>query len=161
MKHVARLVLSSLLVFGCAAHDAGDTGIQLDVTYDVPLDQLSISASFVQAGSDPSVAFAPMRRPDPPRALATTGESVIVLFDPSVAGDTFIARVDGLLSGSVVSSGAGSTRIVGGTITHLAIHLGAPAMCGDGVVVSLVEACDDGNLDAGDGCAVDCTIEMG
>ena len=86
---------------------------------------------------------------------------MIVLFDPSVAGDTFIARVDGLLSGSVVSSGAGSTRIVGGTITHLAIHLGAPAMCGYGVVVSLVEACDDGNLDAGDGCAADCTIETG
>ncbi|NUP06504.1 MAG: DUF4215 domain-containing protein [Polyangiaceae bacterium] len=36
----------------------------------------------------------------------------------------------------------------------------ATAFCGNGVA-ELPEACDDGNLTAGDGCATDCTIEPG
>jgi cysteine-rich repeat protein len=35
----------------------------------------------------------------------------------------------------------------------------ASAMCGDGVVASPVEECDDGNTDAGDCCASDCRFE--
>ncbi|MCA9546925.1 MAG: hypothetical protein KC613_21110, partial [Myxococcales bacterium] len=33
-------------------------------------------------------------------------------------------------------------------------------VCGNGAVEA-GEACDDGNLDAGDGCAADCTVEPG
>lgn len=33
-------------------------------------------------------------------------------------------------------------------------------MCGDGVILDGVEACDDGNTISGDGCSSSCEIEI-
>ena len=36
-----------------------------------------------------------------------------------------------------------------------------PVVCGDGIVVSGAESCDDGGTDPGDGCSATCTVESG
>ena len=35
------------------------------------------------------------------------------------------------------------------------------ALCGDGIVEAFAEACDDGNLEDGDGCSASCEVEVG
>lgn len=44
--------------------------------------------------------------------------------------------------------------------SSFAIALMVPAVCGN-ALVEASEACDDGNLDAGDGCSTTCTVEQG
>src|SRR5262249_11283755 len=151
--------LSLLLLAGCAARvESGLTGVEIDVTYDVAVDQLRFAGTLTPPGGVPTPAFPALSRPDAARTLSPTGESVVVLLPDADDGDAFLARVDGLSSGAVVASAGASTTLVRGTIVVVMIHLGAPARCGDGEVRVPIEACDDGGTLSGDGCSPDCTI---
>ncbi|MBN8613960.1 MAG: hypothetical protein J0L92_25410, partial [Deltaproteobacteria bacterium] len=156
------LVAVAFGVAACAQDTLLQTGVEVHVTYDDPApDQLEISGALTGPDGVPREVLAPTRRPETPRPLTAEGESLVLFFDATDGGSTFVARVDGLVSGARVSSGAASIRLVADEVTVVEVHLGAPVVCGDGRVAMLVEACDDGNLDPGDGCDARCTVEPG
>lgn len=160
MSHARQLALLSIVALACASCSApvqtGLTGVQVDVTYDLELDQLVFSGR--SGGAD---AFTPMARPEATRVLSPEGESVVVVLPDALANAVLVVRVDGLRDGAVVASGAGSATLVAGEIVTIAVHLGQPVACGDGAITELVEECDDGDADAGDGCSERCTVESG
>lgn len=61
--------------------------------------------------------------------------------------------------GTEVHAGGDFTIAGGVTVNHVTKWTGSPGVCGDGVLYSTEEECDDGNLDNGDGCGADCIAE--
>ncbi|MCA9558265.1 MAG: DVUA0089 family protein, partial [Myxococcales bacterium] len=72
------------------------------------------------------------------------GVGTCSLIDTDLPAGAYTVKVDGF----------GGNPLAGYTLT-----LGYPA-CGNGTI-ERDETCDDGNLEDGDGCAADCTIEPG
>jgi len=77
----------------------------------------------------------------------------------SAGGDAILALAPGpgvIAAGGFTSNGPGGDEL---TVALLADATGGSLPCGDGVD-DPEEACDDGNLAAGDGCRRDCTLEL-
>ncbi|MGK0358272.1 MAG: cysteine-rich repeat protein, partial [Bradymonadia bacterium] len=73
-----------------------------------------------------------------------SGVGACSLISSDLAAGTYVVRVDGF-----------GNRAIDAYILNVQF-----IVCGDGAVGG-GEECDDGNVDAGDGCAADCTIEPG
>ncbi len=69
-------------------------------------------------------------------------------YDPTIDGTYDI----------VLSAFDGSGALLASTNIRVIIGAGGAPVCGDGLV-GMGEACDDGNLTAGDGCSATCTVE--
>src|SRR5688572_9666097 len=82
----------------------------------------------------------------------------LILTDP-LEGEMVVVRVDARAAGgAVVGSGATAVIVELDRLVAAEVTLGAPVECGDAHTSNL-EACDDGNEIAGDGCSDVCTIE--
>ena len=154
-----RIALLALTLAACSRTqvDPNATGIEIATQID-PADgitQLRISGT--ANGSD---AFAPGALPDKPRALSGTQTAVILLPD-SLDGTDVLVRVDALAADRVVHTGGGTVTVHAGDVRHLDVQLGVPAICGDGMIESPFETCDDANTAIGDGCTAECTVETG
>lgn len=132
--------------------DPGSTGLALDVD-DQPLWQLDLTQTApvaFAAGSDTMVLNGMSSAGDVSFVSSEPGTSyrLDARGDLRVTGTSFTDAM-GVGPGYVATSGTevNSTRIV------------APATCGDGTLDPLEEACDDGNVTAGDGCSAVCTAE--
>ncbi len=136
--------------------DSNVTGVEVALQVDAGLGitQFRISA----AGEMP--AFAEGMVPEAPRALAGAQTFVLLLAD-DLDGTDVIVRVDGLANGGVVTSGGAKVTVRANHLAHVDVALGAPAVCGDGIVADPVETCDDGNASATDGCSASCFTEPG
>ncbi len=130
-------------------------GINVHLPSETPLDQLWISG--VMLGGDR--AFAPALAPEQPRLLVGSRESLVILLDDQLDGTAVRVRVDGMWRGEVVGSGADDVLVSLGALVGAHIRLREPAICGDGIVAPGLEACDDGNARAGDGCDPSCGLE--
>ena len=148
--------ISALLCLAACTHAPTQTGLEIKTTYSVALDQLLIAGTV-----DGTAAFAPGVLPDQPRPLQPEGESATVYLPAAVIGKTLTLRVDGLRSGAVVATGGATLTVIGRRIDVVVIALTAPVVCGDGAVNPLLELCDDGNRQGGDGCSAECVVEAG
>jgi cysteine-rich repeat protein len=137
--------------------DPNATAIEVTVRIDPTLgvDQLAISGTVAGA-----TAFAPGTLPDTPRALDAE-ESFAILVPDALDGQQVLVRVDALAAGQLVMSGGVIAPVQLHHVSDVAVTLGAPAICGDGIVSDLLETCDDGNTKAGDGCSPSCATEPG
>lgn len=156
----AALVFAALvfaaLAFAACTHAATHTGVEISATYAVAIDQLLMSGTM-----DGASAFAPGVLPDEPRPLQPEGESATLYLPVALVGKSIVLRVDGLRAGQVVATGGVAMTVLGAHIQKVAVVLEAPVVCGDGVINPLLEACDDGNRQAGDGCGTECEVESG
>jgi cysteine-rich repeat protein len=149
-----------LWIVGCTdaktVTDSNVTAIEVAMQIDAGLGvtQLRISA----AGDMP--AFADGNVPDVPRALAGT-QTFDVLLPDDLDGTDIVVRVDGIANGAIVTSGGAKVTVRAHQVTHVDVVLGAPVVCGDGVVSDPLETCDDGNTSASDGCSPSCFVESG
>ena len=159
MRIAVVVVLLSALV-GCTNAStviASDvTGIEVAMQVDAALEvtQFRISA----AGAMP--AFAAGNVPDAPRALSGP-QTFVVLLPDDLDGHDLVVRVDGTSNGTIVTSGGAVLTVRAHHMTYVDVTLGAPAVCGDGVIDEPIENCDDGNTIATDGCTATCFVESG
>ncbi len=112
--------------------------------------------------SEPTAArasIAPVLVPDPPSPLHSGEETILLLLPANLDGRKLTLRVDGLAASAVHATGAVSTRLAVDSTTFADVLLGAASFCGDAHVRPLLEACDDGNLLADDGCDPSCQVE--
>ena len=112
--------------------DKNVTAIEVATQIDAPsaLTQLRISGR--ANGTD---AFAPGSVPETPRPLAGEQTAVVLLPD-SLDGTSIDVRVDGMAGGAVAASGVAMVTVRAHAVTRVDVALGAPAICGDGMVVS-------------------------
>src|SRR6266404_8705249 len=155
------LVLATLAtVVGCQRDktqvQSGLTGINVTVGFDVAL---NVSALSISGTVDGVSAFTPGTLPDPPRPLNKGKETAVVLLPPALGGKTVLLRVDGRAGASIVASEQQAVPIQRSKLVNASLTLGAPAICGDGIIRQGIEQCDDGNTEAGDGCSADCQME--
>jgi MYXO-CTERM domain-containing protein len=61
----------------------------------------------------------------------------------------------------IIEAGEGCDDGLGNSDTGVCLTTCVAAQCGDGFLLDGFEECDDANLEAGDGCASDCSIETG
>ncbi len=108
-----------------------------------------------------ALVVAPQRVPDSAGPALGSQESVTVVVDDELAGSSVRIRVDGLMAGAVVSSGAVDALPVLGELVEVQVAMGAPALVGDGLIARGIEDCDDGNVEDGDGCSSLGTFEAG
>lgn len=138
--------------------DPNATAIETTVHLDpgLGIDQVTTSAAI--DSFDGPEAFAPGTLPTAPRRLAAS-ETFAVRVAEALDGKRVMLRVDGLVGGNLVASGGAAAMVVAHKITQVDVTLGAPAICGDGIVRDPLEGCDDGNRTAGDGCSPGCFPE--
>jgi cysteine-rich repeat protein len=137
-----------------AACDA-PTALRVTVTWDtLEVDQLAIA---VLDGEAPVVQDA-IVAPLVPRPLDGAGESLLVILPDEVAGRELTVSVDGFAGDRTVGSGEVAAVSVLAQTVDLTLQLG-PSRCGDGERRPVLEACDDGNATAGDGCDARCRRE--
>lgn len=153
MRRVALLVLLA----GCSAKvEKGLTGVEITVARgELELDQLRFEGDVGDVEG-----FPPTLHPDAPGTIRDE-ESLVVLVADELAGSTFVARVYGLQGGTTVAAGIGSATLTEGEIMPISVVLGDAPTCGDGIVTDILEACDDGDGDEGDGCDSSCRVESG
>jgi cysteine-rich repeat protein len=157
---IGALWFALLWIVGCTdaktVTDSNVTAIEVAMQIDAGLGvtQLRISA----VGDMP--AFAEGSVPDVPRALAGT-QTFDVLLPDALDGDEIVVRVDGIAGGTIVTSGGAKVTVHAHQVTHVDVVLGAPVVCGDGVISDPLETCDDGNTNASDGCSASCFVESG
>jgi cysteine-rich repeat protein len=157
------LVMACGVLNGCEKDTivvvTGLTGIDVIVSYDpgLGLDQVAISGEL--AGGN--VAFAPGELPSSPAPMTNGTDNFVVLLRDSLAGESLFLWIDGLSDGEVVASEGALLVVEEGRLVTVSLELGAPAMCGDGVVRAPREQCDDGRKDNADGCDDECRIEPG
>ena len=149
----------AVVLVGCADQvQTGLTGVELDVTYPTNRNIDQLKAWGVVDGA---TAISPTALPDPPRALTSGRDSVVILVDSRLAGTDILVRVDGLAGANVVASGVAHVTVSNAKVVPVTVALDAAAQCGDGVIAEGLEECDDGDHDSGDGCAALCFIEAG
>jgi cysteine-rich repeat protein len=85
--------------------------------------------------------------------LVEYDSNVVGLFVSETMSCAYINRIGG--------SGGDQVCWGGGVATNLTVGVfdGIPSACGDGVLLPLVEECDDGNMFGGDGCSPHCSVE--
>jgi cysteine-rich repeat protein len=148
------------LLVGCTdaktVVDSNVTAVEVAMQVDAALGvtQFQISA----AGNMP--AFAAGTVPDVPRALSGA-QTFVVLLPDDLGGQDLVVRVDGIANGAIVTSGGAKLTVRAHLVTHVDVALGAPAICGDGIIDDPIETCDDGNAAASDGCSATCFVESG
>lgn len=154
-------VAALVALASCPNTPAGtaDTVVALTVTFDdaLALDQLEVGFSL-----DGEAAFAPVLVPDERRALDGAGELLEFVLDDELDGQLLTMAVAGRAAGAAVANGQVDATIAAGQRVEVAVEL-TPVVadaCGDGAVGD-TEACDDGDLDAGDGCDGACALEPG
>lgn len=150
------------LLFASACADEvvvqdGLTGVELTVANDEALDQLSITGAF----ADGAEAFEPALVPEAAGSIAPGEHSVVLLLAEDLGGQVVTVRVDGLKDDAIVATERTEVTIVAKQLATARVALGAPAVCGDGVVRTGFELCDDGGTSPGDGCGADCATEDG
>src|SRR5262249_32267970 len=137
--------------------DPTTTAIEVSLHLDPSLGVDRLSVSGTVGGMQ---AFAPGMVPDDPRPLAAD-ESFAILVPDSLDGETVLVRVDGLANNGIVMSGGVEAPIQLHHVTDVDLTMGAPAICGDGVIRDPLETCDDDNVRPGDGCSATCETEPG
>jgi cysteine-rich repeat protein len=155
----------SILLFAIVACGeppaAPETGIDLTIAYDstMGVEELVVWGT-TDSGTtriDQHTFEAPFSVDPPGLRIALTD---LILRD-ALEGEVVVVRADGRTPfGRVAGSGAATVIVEIDRLVPATVTLGAPAICGDGRTSNL-EACDDGNGLAGDGCSDTCTIEPG
>ncbi len=137
--------------------DPDATAIDVVVHSDPALgiDQVRVSATIAM-----TEAFAPGVLPEQPRALAAD-ESFAILVPDTLDAKLLTVRIEGLAGGAAIAAGAATVTVHGKQISHVEIVLGDRAVCGDGMILTPLETCDDRNPSAGDGCSAACLVEPG
>ncbi len=122
---------------GCGGPDVetGLTGIDLRVTYDVELNQLSILVSDEEMG-----LLGPKSIPEPPRALSPEGESVMVVLPEELGAVEITIRVVGFLMGETRAVGQRVEGLWLGEFRVVEMHLREPELCG-GTVCEIGQHC--------------------
>ncbi|MFC1611298.1 DUF4215 domain-containing protein [Myxococcota bacterium] len=160
--------LPSILWVGCLSSMAcgqtgtsGEkvTGVRLIVRYDAALDMDQLAVSILLSNGE--TAFGPHALPDPPRALVSGEESMLIYLPDELADTVVFLRVDGLSQGAVVASALESVELDLQELVAAPMTLADAATCGDGRIGPHVEQCDDGNAFSGDGCSTMCWVESG
>lgn len=112
------------------------TGLDIRVTYDVPLDQLALSVT-----NDRSENLGQASVPQPPRPLADDGESVVIVLSDKLGGNVVIVRVDGLNEESITATGRKAVELRINELRVVELHLEEPEPCG-GEVCAIGQRCD-------------------
>jgi cysteine-rich repeat protein len=105
-------------------------------------------------------AFAPGLLPEAPRVLSAE-ESFAILLPSTLDGKQLTVRIDGLAAGTAITAGAATVTVHAGEVSHVEVVLGDRAVCGDGMIRTPLETCDDRDAAAGDGCSATCLVEPG
>jgi cysteine-rich repeat protein len=153
------------LVVGAACDDGiaripeGSTSVLLTIKFEgtLNLDQLVVTGT----SSDGSQAFKPLNLPEVPTPLPTGEEQVSLVWPAETDSFTVKIRVDGKSGDAIVASEEKNVDVQKGKMSRSTFTLGDPAVCGDGLMRTGIEKCDDGNLDDGDGCSALCEEEEG
>jgi hypothetical protein len=117
-----------LLLVGCPSEQQ-TTGVRIAIRYGAVPARLRVAGH-----SDRGVQYGPALLPDPPRALARDGETVLVQLRDDLDGRILQLDVAGLdAQGTVMALGSERVRVVKGSIAQLAIQLGGEQGCTDGV----------------------------
>jgi len=159
-NRIVILFASVLSLHACreVPEDRDRTGVDVTLIQDpsLKLDQVSISGTL-----DGEPLLEPSLVPEEPEPLNNHDNSVVILLPDEAAGRTILLRVDGLSKGAIKASGQEPVFVPDGRLVDLDMTLGAPAICGDGLIRSGIERCDDRNIRPGDGCGSDCLVEQG
>lgn len=155
-----RAFVLALWFFACKTpvERTGVTGVRLTVSFDAALSVDQIIVVGRHANGD---LLGVETLPEKAAGALSGTESVAILFSAPVDGEVIRLRIDGLSAGAVVTSGRGTVQTTLGSMQPVTIDLGAPAVCGDGVLQAALEQCDDGDAADGDGCDDECAIEAG
>lgn len=155
------LVLFALL--SCA--DPGSapeqrTGVNLEIVHDstLPVSAFAVLGWHADGSTalDRAVFAAPLSL-DPPGVRSTM---LVVDLQAGSNREVMTIRVDALDGGeAVVGSGQSDVVVIPRELVDASVRVGLPVICGDGVLQTALEACDDGNIAAGDGCSPMCVIE--
>jgi cysteine-rich repeat protein len=158
----SRSALLLSIVLSCSEEPApAPTGIDLTIAWDstMGVDRLVVWGTTAEGTSriEQQTIPAPYSV-DPPGLRVAPIDLVLV---DALEGETVVVRVDARSAGGeVVGSGATSVTVELDRLVPASVTLGSPVACGDARTSNL-EACDDGNQIAGDGCSDVCTIEPG
>lgn len=151
------LVLAPL---ACSSESTPEPSAALEVVvrYD---SSLAVAGFRVAAlAEDGAALWDPEMRPAP-LFLEPPGPREAPLSFPRPGAGLVTVVVDGLdEGGAVIGSGQGSLQVPAAGEAKVMVALGPPVTCGDGAL-SGRETCDDGGREAGDGCSVLCTVEVG
>jgi cysteine-rich repeat protein len=150
------LLVATLAGAGCGSSDAFlEVTVPIDAALEIDQLRFTLSAS----DAEPKVVLAPAA----PK-LFTDPEVSAGFVLPAAFADTDITvdvdAFNGGAGGALVATGTGTVRAEKGALAALVVELVAQAVCGNGRLEGL-EACDDGDTTAGDGCDAACSVEPG
>lgn len=133
------------------------TGIDIEVRFDstMPLVWLSVKITLDGKPTESQDHLVSPAVGPPGTRIARINLRLPDAPDGAVAG----IRVDGFGDRGVLGTGSDSVTLQAGAFVPSVVVLGPPVVCGDGRVGRRVEACDDGNLQPGDGCDGACRVE--
>ena len=142
----------------CAEHGPRSdiTGVHITITSEVDV------TSFVVRGTGDSVAaFEQVIVPEVQRPIDRGGEVVDIIVDDGLGGTTLSLRVDAIAWGDIYATERVEVALVSRELVPMMVHFGPRTECGDGALDPEREACDDGDLNDGDGCNASCELEPG
>jgi cysteine-rich repeat protein len=159
---VRRSTLLLSIMLACGEEELPpETGIDLTIAYD---STMGVERLVIWGTTDRGTTRIDQHTLDAPFSVDPPGLRVApidLVLREALEGETVVVRVDGRApDGRVVGSGATTVIVELARLIPATVTLGAPIQCGDGRTSNL-EACDDGNEVAGDGCTEVCTIEPG
>ncbi len=162
LRRSTLLILSSIVLSACAEQaPPAETSVELTIAYD---STMGVDRLVVWGTSEAGTTRIDQHSLEAPYSLDPPGlrqAPIDLVVRDALEGETVVLRVDGRTAdGSVVGSGATSVAVEVDRSVSALVTLGAPIVCGDGHRSNL-EACDDGNQIAGDGCSDVCTLEPG
>jgi hypothetical protein len=117
------LVLA-LAAGGCVAGEAipGVTGVELVIVSD---EALGLDALELEGTAEGRIVFPETTLPDPPRPLAPSGESVLILVDDTLGGKRLELEVDAMAGGVVMTEATLRIDLVGGELVAVPVELAA------------------------------------
>jgi cysteine-rich repeat protein len=159
---VTRKVVLALALAPLACSGEGTSevppGLEVLVRYDSSLAVAEFKVAALKEDGGP--LWAPESRPAP-LFLDPPGPREAPLAFPRPDAAAVVVLVDGLDgAGAVVGSGQATLQLPAEGAAQVAVTLGPPVTCGDGVLTGR-EGCDDGDREGGDGCGALCTVEAG
>jgi cysteine-rich repeat protein len=161
MKRVRWAALAAL---ACAVVACGKTVVDPNATAIEVVTQIDPNDGITQLQLSGTIngvpAFDPGLVPSMPRPLSGE-QSADILLPESLDGSDVLVRVDALADATLVHTGGATVTVRAKEVHRVEVPLGAPAICGDGKIVSPFEMCDDGGALSGDGCSATCQVEPG